>query len=272
MRDWLRMALRPKWIALLLVALLVCGVFVRLGLWQWHRHEHKQAAVHRIETHRDAAPRPYTELVRPDGSYEYDDEWTPVRLTGHYLPEKQTLVRNRPHFGTASKSTYGYEVLVPFQPDEGPAVVVNRGWVANANDAQTLPEVPAPPKGTTELVAWLRPSEPARDRDLPAGQVDMVNTDEVERSTGVQLADPFLLLKEDGSSQRPEPLDPPETDLGPHQAYAYQWWLATLFPVGLWVFSVRNAVFTELSPEEQRRRRAERAARRKTRIWDEEDG
>ncbi|SNC59653.1 Cytochrome oxidase assembly protein ShyY1 [Kytococcus aerolatus] len=261
--------MRPvwKWVGGLLLALLVMAACWRLGLWQWHRHEAKSAAVERIETHRDSDPVPYTELVRPDGSWTYEDEWTPTRLTGRYLVEDQVLVRNRPHFGGASKSAYGYEVLVPFEPEQGPTIVVNRGWVANANDAETLPEVPAAPAGTVELTAWLRPSEPSRDRDLPKGQIAMVSTAEMEDETGLELAEPLLLLQEDGAQERPTPLDPPDTDLGPHQAYAVQWWLAMLFPPGLWIFALRNA----------RRRAAQADGRvapkpKKVRIWDEEDG
>ncbi|WP_462417588.1 SURF1 family cytochrome oxidase biogenesis protein [Kytococcus sp. Marseille-QA3725] len=273
MTGWLRQAVRPKWLGLLLVALLVSGVFFRLGLWQWHRHEGKVDAVERIEQHRDAPPVPYQELVRPDGSYEYTDEWSQTEVRGRYLPEHQTLVRNRPHFGHSSKSTYGYEVLVPFEPVDGPTIVVNRGWVANGPDARTLPEIPPAPEGEVTLKAWLRPPEPARDRDLPEGQVDMVSTSEVEDSTGVELAEPFLLMREDGASERPEPLDPPDTDLGPHQAYAYQWWLGMLFPVGLWIFAVRADALAALPEGERRRRREEkaRAKAQKVRIWDEED-
>ncbi len=272
MGRWFRTAVQPKWLGALLLALLVAGVFGRLGLWQLHRHEAKLDAVTRLQEHKDAPPVDFQELVAADGSYEFTDEWSQTELTGRYLPEHQTLVRNRPWFGSASKSTYGYEVLVPFQPDAGPTIVVNRGWVANGPDAQTLPEIPAAPTGEVSLTAWLRPSEPSRNRDLPDGQVDMVSTADVEAQTGLELAEPYLLLKDDGAQERPTPLDPPSTDLGPHQAYAWQWWLAMLFPVGMWVFAVRNDAFAALSPAEQQRRRAAKAARKKTRIWDEEDG
>lgn len=272
MSGWLRTALRPKWLGLLLVALLASGVMWRLGLWQWHRHEAKSAAVERLEAHRDAPPVAFTDLVRPDGSFTYEDEWTQTTLTGRYLADEQTLVRNRPHFGSSNKSTYGYEVLVPFEPTDGPTILVDRGWVPNGENAQTLPEVPAPPSGEVELTAWLRPSEPVRERDLPTGQVATVNPQLVQEQTGLELADPFLLLREDGSAQRPEPLDPPETDLGPHQAYAYQWWLGMLFPVGLWFFAVRNEALTTAPVEVLERRRRQKAQRpKKVRIWDEED-
>ena len=268
---WFRTALQPRWLAALLLALLVAGVFWRMGLWQWHRHEAKVHAVERLESHRDAPAVPYTDLVRPDGSYEFTDEWTVTEVEGRYLPEHQTLVRNRPWFGTASKSTYGYEVLVPFEPVDGPTILVNRGWVPNGPDAQTLPEIPPAPSGEITLSAWLRPSEPSRDRDLPEGQVDMVNPGDVEQQSGLELAEPFLLMRDDGADPRPNPLDPPSTDLGPHQAYAWQWWLAVLFPLGMWVFAVRNEAMLTLPAEERERRRAAKAARKKTRIWDEED-
>ena len=66
MGRWFRTAVQPRWLAALLLALLVAGVFWRMGLWQWHRHEAKVHAVERIESHRDAPAVPYTDLVRPD--------------------------------------------------------------------------------------------------------------------------------------------------------------------------------------------------------------
>ena len=55
------------------------------------------------------------------------------------MPRKTLLVRNRPFEGT-----YGYEVLVPFIDASGATVLVDRGWVQNADTAQTLPTCAAP--------------------------------------------------------------------------------------------------------------------------------
>src|SRR5690606_1178158 len=153
---------------------------------------------------------------------------------------------------------YGYEVLAPLQTAAG-TVLVDRGWVPNTESADTLPEVAPEPPGEVEVTGWLRPGEPALGRDLPRGQ---------RASVDAAVAGPRLA---DGSSpERPEPTEPPSTELGPHFAYALQWWLtAPLGFVLVYVFARR----------EQRERWARdnpeaalvAAGRRRSRIWDEED-
>ena len=71
------------------------------------------------------------------------------------------------------------------------------------------------------------------------------------------------LQSEDPRSERPDPLAVPDTDTGPHMAYAIQWWL--VIPAG-WVFVV-------LALRREAQEGVGRAPRpKKVRIWDEEDG
>jgi hypothetical protein len=73
----------------------------------------------------------------------------------------------------------------------------------------------------------------------------------------------------------PQPLEKPDTDLGPHLAYAFQWWLAA--PVGFVLVLVgarrehlEGPGSTSPSPGDPPvPARTPRV--RKTRIWDEED-
>lgn len=261
----------------LAVAFAVAAGF--LGAWQWSRHEDKVAARDRVEAHYTAEPRPLAQVVTgTDGRVSADQEWLRVEAEGRYLTEEQLLVRNRPHHGV-----YGYEVLVPLRltgPDGGTGspltVLVDRGWVPNAADATTLPEVPPAPEGPVTVRGWLRPGEQDLGRQLPAGQLASVNPAAAERATGLSLLDGYLVLEAEQPRQgggagaeaapaRPEPLQPPRTELGTHLAYAIQWWLTA--PVGLVLVGVlarrehREATGAASSQPRPRRRR----------IWDDED-
>ena len=69
----------------------------------------------------------------------------------------------------------------------------------------------------------------------------------------------------DGSTPpRPQALGDPDRDLGPHQAYAYQWWLLMVIGFVLIPFGIRRELRLE-NPEKYP------AKPKKTRIWDEED-
>ena len=57
------------------------------------------------------------------------------------------------------------------------------------------------------------------------------------------MLDAYLVLgSEQPGGPRPAPLAAPDTDLGPHQAYAIQWWLTSVFGFVLLGYRLRLAV------------------------------
>ena len=71
---------------------------------------------------------------------------------------------------------------------------------------------------------------------------------------------------------RPTRLEPPDTDLGPHLAYAVQWWLAV--PAGfvlVFVGARREWREGQLEDDLAAGRTPVPVRARKVRIWDEED-
>nr|WP_179423930.1 SURF1 family protein [Pedococcus badiiscoriae] len=237
-----------------------------LGQWQWHRYEAKAARADRIHAHYDAKPRPVTDVLGP-APMPLAEEWTRVTMHGRYAADKTLLVRNRPYQGT-----YGYEVLVPFVDDSGATVLVDRGWVMNAQTAQTLPRVVPPPTASLTVTGWLRRWEPSLGKSMPAGQVASINQAEVSSRVGTQLLGAYVVLDverlPDGSApSRPTPLEAPDTDLGPHQAYAFQWWLGMVAGFVLVWFGARREYLEGATTPQQ----AGPASPKKVRIWDEED-
>lgn len=244
-------------------------VCLYLGRWQWGRHEDRSAFAEAVATNY-AAPTHQLDAVLPAGSSLPDQRlWSRVTATGSYAADAQQLVRNRPQ-----KVTYGYEVLVPLRLDDGSALLVDRGWVKNAETADTLPTVPAAPAGRVTVTGWLRQGEESLGRNLPRGQLASINLDEAAAAMGQRLRPAYLVLQseDDGTGRepaRPKPLLPPDTDTGPHLAYAIQWWTGSL--VGF----VIVAVYLRRELRDQAIAAGTRAARvpkpKRTRIWDEED-
>ena len=275
----LRVLISRRWLGALAVALGFAVAAWFLGQWQWHRYEAKAARAERISSHYEARPQPLTDVLG-DAPMPLAQEWTRVTATGRYAVDETLLVRNRPYEGT-----YGYEVLVPFTTDTGRTVLVDRGWVQNAETAETLPSVPPAPADEVTVTGWLRRSEPSLGRTPPAGQVASINLAEVARQVDEPLLGAYVVLeverRPDGSAPpRPTALEAPDTGLGPHQAYAFQWWLAMVGGFVLVGFGVRREHRDRLDAEAAAVPGAGADGRggvatrrpRKTRIWDEEDG
>lgn len=277
MRPVLRVLARPRWLLYLVLAVVFGVVTFNLGLWQLHRHEGKVERREIVEAHYAQDPRPLVEVLPRGELLEKEATWSRVVVRGRYAAADQLLVRNRPQAGT-----FGYEVLVPLELDDGQVVVVDRGWVPNARTAADLPEVPAPPQGEVEVTGWLRPSEPDLGRDLPAGQVASIDLPRVARELGEQVVGAYLVLgaEDPAPASAPALLEPPDTGLGSHFAYALQWWLTV--PVGL----ILVVVMARREAQDEARARGaspgpagptpsgrpEHAARpRKRRIWDADD-
>lgn len=255
----LRLALSPRWLGWLVLALLVALACVWLGQWQWGKYENLSARADRIEAHYEADPVPVTEVLDEEPA-RVEDEWTRVTATGEYLSAEQVLVRNRPLDGT-----YGYEVLVPLRLEGGEHLLVDRGWVPNSpKGADVDPEVPPAPKGEVKVTGWVRLAESSLGRDLPERQVASINRPEVQQKVGTDLLGGYVSLQsESPDADRPEPLEVPDTDLGPHLAYAIQWWLVIPAVFIFWFVALRREAETE-GPRPVREK--------KVRIWDEEDG
>lgn len=257
----LRRALTPRWLGWFLLVLVVSLACVWLGQWQWGKYESRSASADRITSHYTDDPVPVTDVLGTD-PVGLDHEWTRVRATGEYLTTEQVLVRNRPLDGT-----YGYEVLLPLRLEDGGVVLVDRGWVPNSpKGADVAPEVPAAPRGEVTVTGWVRLGEKSLGRDMPTGQVASINLDEVSQQIDADVLGGYVALQsEEPDGPRPDPLEVPDTDTGPHLAYAIQWWL--VIPA-LWVF-----VVLALRRESQEQGDAGRAPKpKKVRIWDEEDG
>jgi cytochrome oxidase assembly protein ShyY1 len=246
-------------IATMAVASLVSAACAMLGLWQWHRHVARSAAVEVVTTNYDAPPVPLEDAMGGGTTVLAGQEWQRVTATGRYLPDSTVLLRNRPVDGLS-----GYHVLAPFLVDagtlSGTVLLVDRGFLPAPGEAAVVPDLPAPPDGAVELVARLRVAERPTDRDAPPGQVQAIEAAAVRAAAPSTWSEPALdgygqAVTENGAAPAGlAPLALPSTDLGPHLSYAFQWWV---FAAGALVGAVvllRREGATTPSPRPARRR------------------
>jgi cytochrome oxidase assembly protein ShyY1 len=260
----LRRLVTPRWMGALLLSAVVAVVCYNLGWWQYHRHEAKVERNALIEAHYDADPVP-VDTVLGSSALPASEKWTRVSADGEYVAGP-LYVRGRPLDGAV-----GYEVLWVLRPADGSGdVVVDRGWVSQAASGATdLPAVPPAPRGPVTVLGWVHPGEPTRSPIAANGSLGSINLAQISEATGLTPLDGYVQLQSetlpDGSSpSRPQPLGEPDRSLGPHLAYAYQWWFATVVGFVLVGFGIRReeqlAHPDRYPPKEK-----------KVRIWDEED-
>ncbi|KRE52759.1 SURF1 family protein [Phycicoccus sp. Soil748] len=267
----LRVLISRRWLGALAAAVGFAVAAFFLGQWQWHRYEAKAARADRINSHYSAKPQPLADVLGT-APMALSKEWTRVTATGTYAVDRTLLVRNRPY-----KGTYGYEVLVPLTLQGGSTVLVDRGWVVNAETAEAAPAVPAAPTQPVTVTGWLRRSEPSLGKSLPKGQLASINLGEASRQVGSPVLGAYVVLEverlSDGSAPaRPTALEAPDTDLGPHQAYAFQWWMGMVGGFVLVWFGARREYRDGLPEPVEAPAGAKAPKPKRTRIWDEEDG
>ncbi len=244
-----RFLLSRRWLITLLIALLLIPTTVRLGFWQLHRHEARVDRNELIARSLTDPPVPFDTLsAAPGFAVPKDLTWRTVTATGQYDPAHEFVVRKRTD---SSGDKIGYFVVTPLVLADGAGtVLVNRGWVASGNSAIEYPAVPAAPAGQVTLTGRLRADEAAggsiKDRaGLPDRQFNLISSTQQAKDTGAALLGGYLEL----TATQPAPADQPEllpepnhSDIGPHMAYAIQWWLFTaLIPVGFVVMARREA-------------------------------
>ncbi len=240
--------LRPGWIALALVVIAFTYLcFTVLAPWQLGKNTRTSRENNQIEQSLNTPPVPLKTLLPQQDSSAPGAQWRRVTATGHYLTDARVLARLRVVEGDPA-----FEVLEPFAVDDGPTVLVDRGYV-RPEQGSRVPAIPAAPRQAVTITARLRDSEPAVPGKAPfvqdgVEQVYSINIEQVAGLTKIPLAGSYLQLVED----QPGGLGVigiPHLDAGPFLSYGIQWIsFGILAPIGLGYF-----VYAEL-----RARRRER--------------
>ena len=209
------------YLVLVVVFAIACGV---LSWWQWARRAETLAEGTLVTTNYETAPVALDTLLPSLGAWRAGEEWRPAQLHGHYLIGQQLLVRNRVFNGNP-----GFEVLVPFELDDGRVFVIDRGWLPIGTKQDTPDRIPPAPTGHVTVVARLQQSEPLLPgRTAPHGQIPEINVSAVAKAAGTYGttytgAYGLLASETPPPSDRPAAVQEPVIDEGPHLSYAIQW-------------------------------------------------
>lgn len=228
-----RLSFKPTLLGTLLTLLFI-PLFIKFGLWQYHKAEQKQSiqAAYNKATVDSAFKFPLEVLNVADWNYKK------VSVTGVYESKYQFLLDNQ-----VEDNRVGYHVITPLKISAKQHVLVNRGWILGKDIHSELPafNTPAGIQTVTGQV-WL-PSEKifsledstivAKDRQRLQPVWQHMDLDKYRRL--VPFAVSPLVIKLDKNSAAGgfvRNWQVPTARILTHIGYAYQWFgfaIATLF-------------------------------------------
>ncbi|WP_243062484.1 SURF1 family protein [Humibacter sp. RRB41] len=152
-----RTMVRPKWIAALLLALVIAGAFAWLGQWQLERAVQSGHVVERATE----SVKPLNDVARVNGAATSVGDGQLVHATGTFAPGDYGMLVGRLNNGTA-----GYWVTARFTPTDKDKdgktaqLAVARGWAPTEQKAKdAIAELSSQPATTVTLVGRLLPTE-----------------------------------------------------------------------------------------------------------------
>ncbi len=239
-----RFLLTPRWIALLVVALLTVPGCLWLAGWQFDRLHDAEQENSQVRDNSKAPALPYGELSPVGSAVKPVDEYRAATVTGRYDVEHQLYVRNRPRDGKP-----GFQILTPVITTAGPAALVDRGWISAPIEGDPAP--PETPAGTVTVTGYLRPTEDPRPADdLPPAQVLRIDVPGIAATLPypvyggyLELAgqEPAVPVVDGRFSPNPKELPDSSSELL-HLSYGWQWYVfAMIGPIGFVLLARREA-------------------------------
>jgi surfeit locus 1 family protein len=227
-----RTALSPRWLGLLVVALVLAAVMTVLGSWQLDVYRSKTAEA--TAARAAQPPAPLESLMSVDDGLSRKVVGRQVSISGRWAPAAdQVFVSDR-----LNGDQPGLWVVTPLLVGDGSsAVLVVRGWVPDpaAPDA-------AAPVGPVSVVGTMVASE-AEDASDAATRGRVLPSLRLPTIVGMvdyRLYDGFVVLTSSTPSPAaaPAPVEPPAppTDHAGLRniAYAVQWWIFAAFALFMW--------------------------------------
>jgi cytochrome oxidase assembly protein ShyY1 len=205
-----------------LATLVLLGVFLSLGRWQWQRGEAKQVLWAQFEN----APMVTTPGNTPD--FDALRRYSRVSFQGQFDASRQFLIENRSYQGRP-----GYEVLTVARTAGGKVLLVNRGWVPFSGYRDRLPEVSMPASGQTTIsgrVDELPTAGLASGRAPPARGdawpkvASFPSHEQLQAALAEPISRVIVLLDPQSPHGYVRDWKPPGMGPTRHFSYAIQWW------------------------------------------------
>lgn len=262
-----------RWLAYFAIALAFALVCAGLATWQFDRGRGASADNHLYATNFALPTEPLTTALATTSSYDPQQVWRRVSMTGTWDADQQFYVRNSVRSGNS-----GFDVVTALKLSTGGTFLVNRGWVAASSANSMVPaRRPAPPHGTIDVVARLQPSQAKRgEGGVQNGFIESVDLDELTPVIGgtVYSAAYGVIVTPASPGQGLGRIQatPPSEGVGYHYSYMIQW-IAFIF-IGfflLWRAALREFRRINVEDPEEQQRAAQRARKAAAKPFTDEE-
>jgi surfeit locus 1 family protein len=203
---------------LTLFTLFALPILISLGVWQWQRAAEKHALELAYDEQQAQPP------ISLNGSnISVLTDFHRVMAQGQFDHEHTWLLDNKQREGRV-----GYEVVTPFELEDGGLILVNRGWLVGSSERQVLPVIPAVEGPQTLFGTWIAASQhpllDGRSLDKSWPRIVMaIDPAAMEQQLGQPLAERYLLLDESSPGALITAAPIVNTSSAKHLGYAFQW-------------------------------------------------
>lgn len=214
-------------------------VLLFLGTWQVQRLYWKSDLVAKINM-RSAAEA----VTLPEDGFDLNElEYSRVKISGRFLNDKEIyLFTGARQF----KGQAGYNVITPFETDEGRLLMVDRGWVpSDKKDSETRPESLI--NGDTSLIGMIQKGEsPAYftpENDPEKNMWFWIDLDTIYKGLNTEGLGYFIRALNDGNKAGGFPIAGEATIKyrNDHLEYAITWYsLAIILLVIYFLFHIKR--------------------------------
>jgi cytochrome oxidase assembly protein ShyY1 len=235
-RFW-RVAVRPRWVAALLLCLGIAAGFAGLGQWQLSRSVETAAPADAPDTE---VAVPLASIAEPQTEVTQPQLGRRVTVSGEFVPGDSLVVTDRNNGGAEQ----GVVVVGHFVTDDGVTLVVALGWMPGSEEETPGDAYPG------DLEGRYLPSEAPTDSDFQAGERSAISVAElINRWPDASPAYGGYLVLDDPPSGLGQIYSPePSREIGFNLLnlfYALEWAVFAGFAIYLWYRLVRDVVERE---------------------------
>jgi cytochrome oxidase assembly protein ShyY1 len=217
---------RPRWIAAIVVALLVVVGCLRLGVWQLDRLEERRARNAQIDQRSQETPRPLTSLRAEFNDLPSDLAYRTAVVEGVYRADDEFVAVGRVYGDLKGKL-----VATPLELADGSVLIVVRGIVPGDTSGPPMEGFETPSGRVTIEGRLSVGEEPSRisepePQDGHLASLSRLDLDYIDEWIDGDVL-PFALLLDEqrpsGPGDNPAPIPNEELTEGSHLGYAIQW-------------------------------------------------
>ncbi|MCW2856392.1 MAG: hypothetical protein JWR52_2007 [Marmoricola sp.] len=218
----MRFLFTRRWVLFALTVALMAWGAVLLGQWQFHRLQERRADNSLVARNLAKPPVALDSVLRVGQPTNPKDEWRSVVVHGTWDDAHTIVLKYQ-----LRDSVAGIDVVTPLVTDAGPAVLVDRGWMATENVGSTRPATPAASSGEVTVIGWVRADGTGHAAEVSGLQTRAISSVGAAQALPYRLYGGFLDLH----TESPNPSTalgattlPDDTSEGPHFFYGLQWW------------------------------------------------